>query len=133
MIWYGCYDQEAKTTRFPGPQGMADTYHALALHSKFISDVLMLNLLQLLYCRRGRWTTLANFTTRILQSSLAIAPMVITDYWCMISYLKEVLRIICSDACFYSTFFLLCNHGSYVKFTSSSMFSAVLGGSTRLS
>jgi hypothetical protein len=63
-IWYGCCDQEAKTIRFPGPQGMACTYHDLVLHSKFISNVSMLNLLQLLCCRR-RSTTLANFATRI--------------------------------------------------------------------
>jgi hypothetical protein len=64
-IWYGCCDQEAKTIRFAGPYGMAGTYHALVLHSKFISNASMLNVPQLLYCRR-RSIILANFSTRFL-------------------------------------------------------------------
>jgi hypothetical protein len=59
-IYYGCCDQEAKTISFLRPQGMAGTYHALALHSNFIGQVMMLNLLQLLCCTR-RSTTWPTF------------------------------------------------------------------------
>ena len=49
---------------------------------------------------RQRLTTLVNFTTRTLLSSLVIAQMAITAFWCMNSCPREVWRIICSEVCF---------------------------------
>ena len=50
-------------------------------------------------CCRQRLITLANFTTRILLSSLVTAQTVITGFWYMNLCPREVWRIICSEVC----------------------------------